>query len=323
MFESKDLLRIRRNPWLLVLATSPVLPGLPVFSVAGFLTPALGLALAALAGFFTLVAYQANWRPRVSSVAVRASADGVTIGGRFIHRGEIRAGLATSGVAPRVVLRRRLWFPVELQMTSQAEAHALLRALELDASQVFADFRGASWIHVHSVYWVGSLLFGPLVGFACSKLGAPTALGALLMVLSWTVLWCWPTRVRIGANGIAIQWFWVRRFVGYEDIEDVVRYEELSGLGITTIGLRLQAHEREVRVAMGFRRWTVFGAFSTGESNMAFAWERAREAAMAFHALKEAPGMSPERDEVTAQTAGTLEPTDRVLGATEFDPKDP
>jgi hypothetical protein len=262
---------------------SPVLIAFAAIAEGGIDAWVFASIIAALAACLTLAAYHANWRARVEPVQVRADAEGVVVNGRLTPRASIRAGLATPGISPRVVLRRHLRFPVELQTESQEEAGALLHSLGLDASQKFADFYGRSWIEARWAYVVGVFLAFSLVGFVCSKLGE---VGKVLLVPLWVMgvaVWLMPTRLRVGRDGVAIRWLWVHRIIGYGEIEDVGRYEQISGVGITTIGLQIQVRTGMVRVPMGVRRWTVFGTWQRGESNLALAWERMREAARLFH----------------------------------------
>ena len=97
--------------------------------------------LATVGAFLTLVAYRANWRPRVTPASVRADGEGVTLAGHFVPRAAIRKGLVLPGMPPRVVLLRGFRPDVEIQVRDVAEGRALLRALGLDASQAVADFR--------------------------------------------------------------------------------------------------------------------------------------------------------------------------------------
>lgn len=283
VFESDRLLRIRRNPWILGIAMSPLLLALAALAERGSDARTFAQMMVALACFFTLFAYRANWRPMVHPVLVRADAEGAMLNGDVIARTAIRAALSAPGVAPRVVIRRRLRPSVELQMESQSEARALLEALGLDAPHAPVDFYGRSWVEAHWAYFLGGLLILPVVGFVCSKMGN---IGDWLIVplcLTVVVAWLLPTRLRVGADGIAIRWLWVHRFVGYGEIEDVARYEEFHGIGVKAVGLHIQHRSGVVRVPMGMQRWTFFGTLKTGETNIALAWERMREAAITFH----------------------------------------
>lgn len=278
-FECDDVLILRRNRLLLAIAGAPLLAALMV-AVEG--DAAMARLLAAGGALLTVVLWWRNPRPRFEQIAVRADADGVALAGRFVARSTLRAALATPGVAPRVVLRRRVLPAFELQMESQPQARALLQALGLDASSAAVDFYGRSWVETHWAYYLGTLAAMPLVGYVLSKAGevgrvlsypaAAAVLGALF----------WRLRLRVGAEGVTVRWFWVHRVIAYDAIEDVARYEESTGLAAVTIGIHIRTRTGVMRLPMGSKR-NIFGRYvGPGETTIALASERMREAALAF-----------------------------------------
>ncbi len=281
-FASNDLSRVRRNPWIMGLAMSPLLGALVMIG-AGLLKESALLfgapQLAALGVFLALAAYRRNLWPLVSPVSVRADGSGVTVGGRLFPREAIRAGLVLPGIPPRVLLRRRFRRDVEIQVHDTAEGRALLRAIGLDASQSVASFRTPSRALSKRRYGVGAglgfagiaLAFVSATSGTHSLLGPVTlALGMLAMVLLFTV----PTQLGVGADGIAVRWLWTRRFLGFDAITGVTRFDKGWGNG-RIVGLRVALRSGEtVDLATSQGNW--------GDGNTAVLFERIREALETF-----------------------------------------
>jgi hypothetical protein len=306
---SADLLLIRHNPWMMALALSPLLGalGLILAGVAASPIYAAFVPHLTIAGLVLgYIAYRRNWRPRVVPTPVRAGSEGVTVGGRFIPRSEIRDGLVVPGNPPRVRLRRRGGLAVELQTGGADEARGLLRALGLDASQTVAHFRGFSRAIAKRRY---SLLAGG--GFAAfyvafftamsmgakhhPGIGATFGLLFLMALITMMVTFLAPTGIDVGADGIALRWLGTRRFYGYDQIDDVSRYEKGWGRSKQK-GLRLllQSGEEVLLPLTGGGSWD--------DVEVAVIEERIRESVEAF------------RQGGTAADAALLRRGDRTLG---------
>jgi hypothetical protein len=259
-FSSDDLLLVRPNPWVTALAMVPFAAALALV-VAGFAVGSAYFSLlpyvvvpGVLVGIFSTTV---KWQQRLSPVHVEAGPEGVRVGDRFVPRAQIQAGLVVPGPSPRVLLRRGARLDVELQASSTEEARGLLRAIGLDATQAVADFRALSWA-------LGRRRYGMLIGggFAAFYLffmnvlrlgqdhGHAPGLGGATMglfvagIVAMLVVFMSPTRLRVGADGLALGWLWTRRFVGYDQIEDVSRFEK--GWGRSHVcGVRLQLRTGE------------------------------------------------------------------------------
>jgi hypothetical protein len=254
-----ELVEVKRNPWIMGLAATPFLATL-LAVVANTALFVIVPHLAILGLFLTFAAWRRNWRPVTKNVRVRADAKGVHVGARFVPRSTIRSGLVVPGAAPRVLLRRRFALPIELQTSSKKEARGLLRALGLDVSQSVATFttlsRAAAKRRYGMVLGVGMaacfLGFVRVLGphpstFAFAMLGATILAGVVLAVA--------PTRLDVGADGIALRWLGRTRFIAYEDIEGVARYARDWGRSkIYGLSIVLRSAE-EVLVPISMQEW--------------------------------------------------------------------
>jgi hypothetical protein len=290
-FASSDLSLVRRNPWVLGLSLSPLLGALalvvsgvaakPGLFILPFQLVFVGIALA----YF---AYRRNWRPVVTKVSVRAGPDGVTVGDLFLPRGEIRAGFVLPGStteAPRVILRRRLRPEVQIQVWSTEEGRALLHALGLDASQTVAVFRTASLVLAKRRYGIAlgaglALLWVLFVQtiMHLPDMGRVVMIGAPFLIVLSAILSMMPSRFSVGADGIVLRWLWVRRFVGYDDITGVTRFDRGWGSS-RVLGLSLALRSGgtvELPVSQSGRLW------GDPAVTLALVEERIREAREAF-----------------------------------------
>jgi hypothetical protein len=281
-FASNDLARVRRNPWFMGLAMSPLLGALALVVAGLTVEPTLLFAapqLATVGAFLALVAYRANWRPLVTPASVRADAEGVTVAGHFVPRAAIRKGLVLPGAPPRVLLERSFRPDVEIQVSDVAEGRALLRALGLDASQAVADFRTPSRALSKRRYGVGVGLglAGLGAAFASVTTGVSTPLGPAALavgMLAMLILFVAPTNLGVGADGIAVRWLWTRRFLGFDEMTGVTRFEKGWGNG-RVVGIRVALRSGEtVDLPTAQGNW--------GEGQTAVLLERIREAVETF-----------------------------------------
>jgi hypothetical protein len=179
----------------------------------------------------TYASYRFDPYPRVERVKVEASPAGLRVGDRLIPRDGIREGLVVPGPRPGVLLRRGLAPAMLLVAADVAEARTLLRALGLDASQATAHFYTLSRAQVG--YRVGVPIVAGLLGLwmICGlaiSLGANSGVGGFVAGGMWAasclatlVAFYTPTRLDVGADGLALRWFWMRRFIGYGEIATV------------------------------------------------------------------------------------------------------
>jgi hypothetical protein len=255
-----ELIRIERNRWVMGLAALPFLGALALAVLGVFDAPyLLGIPhMMAFGAIMTLYTWRKNFRPALHPCQVSADSAGVAVDGRFIPRSKLRAGFVKPGAhAPRVLLRRTLGLPIELQAGTTDEARALLRALGLDVSQTVADFRIPSRILAKRRY--GGIVAAGLAMFAMglsSMLAAPLGVAMFMAgALTFGVLAAVPSRLRVGADGIEIRWLHTRRFLAYEQISGVVRYEKGWG-NSRVIGLRILLRSgEEVMVPVERTNW--------------------------------------------------------------------
>jgi hypothetical protein len=175
-----------------------------------------------------------NSAPAVDRAAVHANADGVTIGDRFVPRAEIQEGFVLPGSSPRVLLRRAE-APIEIHMGSAEEARTLLRALRLDVSQKVATFQALSRALAKRRYGVaafGGFLALQVIAIMISRAigvgeGVANIVASVLAALATVTIFGTPTRLSVGADGIALRWLWTRRFFGYDEINHITRFDKV------------------------------------------------------------------------------------------------
>jgi hypothetical protein len=249
-----ELRIIRRSPVVLAIAGLPFMGALALVVAAIAGTPKALLALphcVVLGALATLFAWRKNYFSGSEAVKVRADARGVMVADRFVPRSRLRAGfvLPGEGRSPRVLLRQRLGLPLELQTGSQEEARALLRALGLDVSQTVADFRILSRARADPMVvfgmTLGVMVLGALLGAAMGSI--VRGLGPIFFVipvLLMTAVLIVPTHLRVGADGFEIRWMSTRRFVRYDEIAYLSRYDKGWGRS-RIIGLDLSLRSGE------------------------------------------------------------------------------
>jgi hypothetical protein len=285
-----DLVRVRRNPWILGLAMSPFLA-----TIACLVSGALGSVPAAVLMPYTLMlgvvlaltAWRRNARPVATEVRVHADPAGVTLtneaSGRRTHirRDQVSAGLVLPGLAPRVVLRRRFRPTVELQLTTTNEARALLRAIGLDASQTVASFRTLSRMQAKRRYGLGIAGLNAALFFLFVATSRAAPIGFVLLVASSVVsaiLSALPTRFDVGADGVVLRWLGRSRFIGYDRIRAVTRFDRRTTWGrsaVRGVSLDLRSGE-EVAVPVTSAGWSDPGEIAVIEERIRQAMETFR-----------------------------------------------
>jgi hypothetical protein len=234
-FGPAELVAVRRNPVMIAVAAFPLALTLALVILGLAVNPAL-LVLTMFPGIFAMLTGAWVWRdnpwPVEEPVGVIASPEGLTVDGRLIPREALVDGAVLPGKQPRVRLSRRWATSVQLRVGDVAQGRALLRALGLDASQVAGVFRTASMAFSdrrgpRRVLLAAALLAALL---ACAITLHSAFLG--MTVLALTVMsgvgsiaaMMLPTTVRVGADGVALSWPGSRRFIGYGEVERVLRY---------------------------------------------------------------------------------------------------
>jgi hypothetical protein len=139
-----------------------------------------------------------------------------------------------------MVVRLRRGFgrsPLEIAIDSVEQGRALLASLGLDASQTVAGFRLPSRMLTEtrlrvmtvlgmSLFAGGGGVLGEMLRHAHhgKDTGLASALIMLSALLSVIVLMLTPSRLEVGADGIATNWLGRKRFIGYSDVESVSQY---------------------------------------------------------------------------------------------------
>jgi hypothetical protein len=166
-------------------------------------------------------------------------------------------------------------------VTSTEEGRALLRALGLDASQSVATFRTLSRVLARRRFGFGlGAAFGAAyVSFITTAGRHPSSVAVAMFVLALAValgLTVAPTRLSVGADGIVLRWLGRQRFIGYEDIELVTRFDRSWGRSrIVGLSLLLRSNE-QVMVPISSSNWPKAGAVDLIEERIREAMETYR-----------------------------------------------
>ncbi len=224
----------RHNPWMTGLAAIP-LALIPVLLVAAAITKPFVAVFCFHATVIGLGAlgYVRRRKPfaRRVPVEVRVEPDACLVDEARIPRSEIQRG---DRDGRGVTLRCQRLREVELEMGSEEDARDLLGALELDATQTTATYRGMSRTQASTVRAVATT-FGMLLGsmVLSGVLGAlhPAAggLGVLIGIAVMLALVFAPTRIEVGGDGVLTRWLGRERFVPYSEI--VSAYSAIEGMG--------------------------------------------------------------------------------------------
>ena len=290
-FDSSAFRRVRRNRWIMALAASPLLISIGVLVAAiqhphilvGFLHPTIiGVVLIQLA-------YRKNYAPSFLPISLHASRDRLRLGTETLPQSDLRSGVilpARTGHLPKVILTRRFALPVELAIDDLAEGQRLLRALGFDATQTVATFRAQSRAASSPRHGVGAVLSAALLmGLAAATMVAAQTfsallpLGLLLLAAAFIGLFAMllgPTRVDVGADGIALRWLGTRRFIPYASLNRVVPIEPTR--------MRPNPAGIELELATGESVPISFGKRGFRDDELAILEERIREARSAYRA---------------------------------------
>lgn len=200
---------------------------------------------------------------RVSVLDGVLSVDGATVA----SKDDLKQGVvAPRGTDTWVRLDRRgRGLPIQIRVADVAESRALLRALGFDATQTTAELRCMTPVVTKPVatqaaFWLpalglifGSLALGGLIGRSIGPIAVVVGVALMLAYVFGIVMA--PTRVRIGADGIATRWLGRARFYPFADIERVDDWSERVG---TKEYRGIVIHERSgktTKIAAGQKGW--------------------------------------------------------------------
>ncbi|APR80631.1 Hypothetical protein A7982_05978 [Minicystis rosea] len=285
-----ELAEVHKNRWILGLAASPILLTFAAL-FAGIFVRTGYFALTLHPTIFALIAlgyvWQRNPWPKIALTPVHADANGLRVGGKLVPRSAIRAGFVLPGRTPLVRIERRRRPSIDLQVGDVAKGRALLRALGLDVSQTVATFRTSSRAlskRRYTLSMIGLFMgaYGAVVATAINTRRHPAAAfgiaGGLLFfgaLLAMAVVLLMPTRLSVGADGLALRWFGRERFIGYDDVANVSRYARSWGRS-RQVGVIVSLRSgEEVHIPIGQAQWN--------DDIVAIIEERICEAMSVFH----------------------------------------
>ncbi|MEP7126338.1 MAG: hypothetical protein ABJE95_35730 [Byssovorax sp.] len=214
---------------------------LPMFGLGVFLMNAVSsvvLGLALTCGSVLLSFRLGRGKPRrtirvpgkLTIDATRVALNGATIATRRSLRGGI---LATS--ADDLIVRLTRAFPlgsIAVEVRSEADGQAVLRALGFGTTQRTARFRLGSMAAIRKIplsaalaFWGFAMIFVAERTLSAPGLPQPSDLRLLvawvLALAAWLALYFTSTSFVVGADGIQVRWLWTRRFLGYAEIRGV------------------------------------------------------------------------------------------------------
>lgn len=222
----------RSRAWLALMAAPLVLAGALALawlitrtSFAVFCFHLVALGLVGLTW-----AWRRNPGRRWEGARIEVREAGLRVGGELVRREDVKDALVEpqSGRSPVVRISRRGAPDLELRVPDQDSARALLLALGKDVSQTTATFRAGSlalsgWMRfLPPAVAVPAFVLSSLLGAA-----APVVVAIVASLLA--LLYLWPTRVVVGADGVLVRWHLVRRFFAVKDIVTAHPYEESFG----------------------------------------------------------------------------------------------
>ncbi len=276
-FETQRGARVHRNPWIMAAAASPLAVAFAeiVAAIALGLPQALIVLphMLGLGAALTVVAWRKNPRPRHRYGHLAADERGVSFEGQvLVPRDDLKSGFVLPRADGAIVVRfrrRGLHLPVDVQVPSREDGRAMLRALGLDASQSVATFNILSMAYSDAGRYrrTGLVLGGVVAAFMAAAAvlarvvpqAAPFApLGLVFAVMALTALTVIPTKLKVGADGLLIQWIRRSRFIGYGEIARIDPFEDAGSGKHKVAGLELTLRSGEkVRLPVMSKRSTV------------------------------------------------------------------
>lgn len=214
-----------------------------------------------------ILVWRRNPYARLPNETIEASAEGIRVGGELTPIDQIKGAYVVPDAGPVPVMvrveRRGLAPSIEIAVANVGEGRAMLRALGLDASQTVARFRTMSRA-------LSRRRYGFAVGFGIAPLwilfGAISARNpaiapfgivfVLTVFFSLVAVMLWPTQLDVGADGIALTWFFRKRFIRYADVLRADIYEQSWGRSRTRgVDIILQSGE-QIRVPVNQEKWS-------------------------------------------------------------------
>jgi hypothetical protein len=167
-------------------------------------------------------------------VDVSLDADALTIGRKPFARTNLRGAVTIPGAQPTLRVLRHRRPSIDLVFERPADTEQLARDLGFAPEQQALELTLPSALPP-AMRWLVSF---SVIPFIAAALVLPRGSAAVVVAASSLVamlfLLLWPSRVRVGADGVNYTWLWRRRFVRLAGIEavqihPVVQYSENAG----------------------------------------------------------------------------------------------
>ena len=247
--------------------TLPALLQQPVFYVALIYTFWIPLVLLARGREFLIARMGAT---------VRVSKQGLLVDSALaVRREDIRDALAAPTIPYGACVRihRGLRSPLEIWMKNEADAHAIVAALELDPTRKVMARRALSPVlgSARGRWGLAGVLLASLVGMGL--MGTLSVIPLLVFMALATTIALVPRRVSVGADGLLSQWLTRKQFIPLSEVMDVGEWK-----GFVRITTRSGVEPIDIPVAVR-RKTSPLVAF-----DVAILADRIREAVRARHA---------------------------------------
>jgi len=276
-FVSERTALVRRNPWILGLAATPLgLALADVVAAAALRTPQLMVVVPHLLGLgvaLVIYAWRKNAYAREVPGRLQVDEDAVRFGGEpLVARRDLKSAVVVPRGTGMPVVRLRprgARLAKDVRVADREEGRAVLRALGFDASQSVATFALPSRVigdaKLRKWFSAGIVGMFALAGVLVAVLSrvmpnAPALLpfAFIAVGLASAALSLARTKLRVGADGLHLSWLRRSRFVAFGDVARIDVFEETGGGKNRMVGIdvRLKSGER-VRIPVQQRRATI------------------------------------------------------------------
>jgi hypothetical protein len=194
------------------------------------LIPEMRVALAAIVALVAGPSAYGIWQLRTNSprggTGLVIDGEGVRVGDRLAlpRASLVRAVVTRDARGVNVAIQRRGGYASVIDVASEEEGEALVRALGLDAAQALATFQLDSPITARA----SKAAFYGYVGLLQALFLVPIVLGTLgllpALVIPWyigLILGSVPTKLTIGLDGVLVTWLGRRELIRFADLRAV------------------------------------------------------------------------------------------------------
>ncbi len=228
-----EAIEVRRNPWLLGLATSPFAMAATMVLGGAFGSGPFILCIAPLTAVLGIATTYFTWRrnplPQRVPVRLRADRDRLVVDDVASGRSQMVAvkqmvrGVRIGGPERAVIRITRRWGRNLVLEVAPSVEPPLLTRLGLDVRQTAASFRAMSRIHAgpRTMRYAAGGAIASSAGIVLTAMLLPHPAPLVLLpfvLLAPVALALVPSHVEVGADGVLIRWLGTRRFIGHADI---------------------------------------------------------------------------------------------------------